>query len=305
MHEPIVSIIVPTYNEEDDIETTLDALTSLTYRKTEVIIVDSASTDNTVQIVKRFIENDKSIKLYCESERRGVSSARNLGIKKANGEIIVILNADVIIPSNFIERILPHYENGADFVLVDSEVKNTEHLFPRWIQAQHRFFYDGRDDILWSEGFSCRKYAALSSGLFPKELASNTAGEDAVFGGKLEAKFRKVIDRSIVVPHMAPHKFDVFWRQRIGRGRGTPYRMYFVDKLGLPVIAYHLVKYSMWSFIQTILVFPLFITAFRLAKFSSLKYKDILPFMYAGLVDKLGQRLGEWGAFFEIRSRSG
>ena len=304
MHEPIVSIIVPTYNEEDDIETTLDALTNLTYRKTEIIIVDSASTDDTIGMVKKFSEKDKSIKLYCESERQGVSSARNLGVEKANGEIIVILNADVILPVNFIEHILPHYENGADFVLVDSEVKNTEHLFPRWIQAQHRFFYDGRDDILWSEGFSCTKDAALSSGLFPKELASNTAGEDAVFGGNLDAKFKKVIDMSIVVPHLAPHKFDVFWRQRIGRGRGTPYRMYFVDKIRLPVIIYHLIKYTVWTFIQIILVIPLFITAFRLARFSSHKYRDILPFIYAGLVDKLGQRFGEWGAFFEIRNRS-
>lgn len=303
MYEPIVSIIVPTYNEEDDIEITLDALIKLRYINKEIIVVDDCSEDNTASIVGKY-ENDTSIVLIKQKINRGVSVARNVGIQKAIGEIIIILNADVILPPDFINRILPHYKNGADFVLVESEVKNIEYLFPRWVQAQHRHRYNNDGEIDWTEGFSCRRGVAISVGLFPEGIPG-CSGEDAVFGENLK-KFNKIkiIDRNIVVPHVVPHTFKDFWKQRLGRGKGTSYRMYFVDKTGLPVIIYHLTKYAVWTFIQIILFIPLFITAFRLAKFSSHKYKDILPFMYAGLVDKLGQRFGEWGAFFEIRNRS-
>ncbi|MBT9169613.1 MAG: putative glycosyltransferase EpsJ [Syntrophomonadaceae bacterium] len=297
--EPLVSVIVPTYNEEADIRSTIDALLALDYEKKEIIVVDSASTDKTVEILKEY-EKGNQIILYLESSRCGVSSARNLGIREANGEIVIILNADVILPSDFIRRILTHYEKGADFVLVESRVENINHVFPQWIQAQHLLFYQDRNDILWTEGFSCRKGAAIDVGLFPEALAANTAGEDAVFGERLNKKYKKVIDRTIVVTHVAPEKFIAFWRQRVGRGRGTSYKMFYINKIPLRALFSYLVGDLSLFFLQTILVFPVLLKAIALARLTDSKIKNAFYFFFVTILDSLAQLIGEWQAYREL-----
>ncbi len=297
--EPLVSVIVPTYNEEADIRNTIDALLALDYEKKEIIVVDSVSTDKTIEILKEY-EKKNQLMLYVETSRRGVSSARNLGIREANGEIVIILNADVILPPDFIRRILTHYEKGADFVLVESRVGNTHGVFPQWIQAQHLLFYRDRDDILWTEGFSCRKEAAIDVGLFPEALAANTAGEDAVFGEKLSEKYRKAVDRTIVVAHVAPERFDAFWKQRLGRGRGTSYKMFYVNKIPLHALLRYLIGELFLFFLQIILVFPILLKAIALARLTDSKIKNAFHFFFITILDSLAQLIGEWQAYWEL-----
>ncbi len=54
-----------------------------------------------------------------------------MGILEARGEIVAVLNADVRPAPDFLARIVPHYERGADFLLVQSEVSNQDDLFAR------------------------------------------------------------------------------------------------------------------------------------------------------------------------------
>jgi glycosyltransferase involved in cell wall biosynthesis len=271
----------------------------LDYEKKEIIVVDSASTDKTIEILMEY-ENKNQLILYVERSRRGVSSARNLGIQNANGEIVIILNADVILPPDFIGRILTHYEKGADFVLVESRVENVNHIFPRWIQAQHLLFYRDRNDILWTEGFSCRREAAIDVGLFPEALAVDTAGEDAIFGEKLSEKYRKVIDRTIVVTHVAPERFSAFWKQRVGRGRGTSYKMFYVNRIPLHVLLRYLIGDLFLFSFQIILVFPILSKAIALARLTDSKIKNAFHFFFVTILDSLAQLIGEWQAYREL-----
>jgi hypothetical protein len=80
----------------------------------------------------------------------------------------------------------------------------------------------------WTEGFSCRRAAALAVGGFPEGIhAPLVAGEDGWFGEKLAAaRYTKTFDRRIVVTHVAPSTIPAFWRQRVGRGRGWPQVLY-------------------------------------------------------------------------------
>lgn len=87
------------------------------------------------------------------------------------------------LPKDFIQRILPHYKKGADYLLVQSRVSNTKYLFPRYIEAQYHYLYDNVDWINWNQGFSCKKEAAVSVGGFPK--IPGAVGEDAIFSEKL------------------------------------------------------------------------------------------------------------------------
>ncbi|MEY4223051.1 MAG: hypothetical protein RL334_1693 [Chloroflexota bacterium] len=146
-------------------------------------------------------------------------------MRAACGEILVILNADVHLPRDFLRRLEAHYAAGADYVLVENAVENIEYLLPRYMQAQHSYQYgvDTAVNMNWTEGFSCRRQAALDAGLQPEGgVVPLVAGEDGWFGERLQARgFRKVFDRSLVATHVAPAQWRSFWAQRVGRGQGT------------------------------------------------------------------------------------
>jgi glycosyltransferase involved in cell wall biosynthesis len=225
-----VSIVIPTFNEADDIGGTLDAIEAIETMdaldaSVEAIVVD-ASTDGTAGIV--LARRSSRTRLVAQSRGRGRAAARNQGILEATGDVLVILNADVRLPPDFVTRILRHYDAGADYVLVESRVANLEHASARYVQALHEKQYPDRPEIgaamNWTEGFSCRRTAALAVGVFPEGThAPLVAGEDGWFGEKLAAAhYTKTFDRSIVVTHVAPSTMPGFWRQRVGRGRGWP-----------------------------------------------------------------------------------
>ena len=117
------TIVIPTYNEESDIGITMETLSALDYSNFDVLVIDD-STDSTPELVGKF--TDKRIKCVRQTRGSGRSAARNQGILVAEGDVVVILNADVHLPSDFLIRLDKHYRQGADYVLVESEVTNTD-----------------------------------------------------------------------------------------------------------------------------------------------------------------------------------
>lgn len=92
--EALVSIITPTYHAADFIAQTILSVQNQTYQNWEMIIVDDGSTDETVQIIKNFIENDARIQLHQLPVNAGAGVARNFAIKEAKGKYISFLDAD-------------------------------------------------------------------------------------------------------------------------------------------------------------------------------------------------------------------
>ncbi|MBO8852354.1 glycosyltransferase family 2 protein, partial [Staphylococcus aureus] len=80
----------PTYNEEENIRECLRTIFDQSINNYEVIVVDDGSTDKTVDIIKEF----KNVKVFSENHK-GAGAARNLGAKKANGDIFVFVDADM------------------------------------------------------------------------------------------------------------------------------------------------------------------------------------------------------------------
>ncbi|MFC1710098.1 glycosyltransferase family 2 protein [Patescibacteria group bacterium] len=96
-----VSIVVPTYNEEDVIGDCIKSLYRQSYTDIEIIIVDDGSTDGTVTLVNNF----KNIQLY-KQKHKGPGSARNLGSSKSGGDILVFVDADMTFDENFISNLV-------------------------------------------------------------------------------------------------------------------------------------------------------------------------------------------------------
>ena len=131
------SIIIPTYNEEIDIAATLEALLGVDYADKEIIIVDD-SNDRTPEIVRGYA--DRGVRLI-HPGGGGRCEARNIGIREAAGEVVVLLNADVRLPADFLQRVACHYQQGADYVLVAARVANRQDLFGRYVDCVSDVFY--------------------------------------------------------------------------------------------------------------------------------------------------------------------
>lgn len=94
--KPNISIIIPNYNSSPYIIETLESCLSQTYQNFEVIIVDDGSTDDSVSLIQKFIQNDTRISLF-KQENKGPSSARNKGTELSKGEFLFYLDADDVL----------------------------------------------------------------------------------------------------------------------------------------------------------------------------------------------------------------
>lgn len=96
MKKNLVSIITPMYNSQKFIGITIESAINQTYKDWEMIIVDDCSTDNSLDIVKTYAQNDERIKYIRNDSNKGVSSARNTALKMAKGKYISFLDSDDI-----------------------------------------------------------------------------------------------------------------------------------------------------------------------------------------------------------------
>lgn len=113
-HKNMVSIIVPTYNGMDFLPEAIKSVTDQFYKNIELVIIDDGSFDGTKQYCKEIIKKSKSFFRirYFYQKNKGVAAARNLGIKKAKGSLIVMLDHDdYLLPDSIIDRVVPFLIN--------------------------------------------------------------------------------------------------------------------------------------------------------------------------------------------------
>lgn len=173
---PKVAIIVPTFNESGTIDFKLKNLAKLDYPKgsTQMLFVDSASTDSTVERIRKFAEDhrDMNIKALVESERRGKSSALNACLESCDGDVIIVSDADCFWPSNILNRALPYLadpEVGAisgPKKLLNSGASSATKSEDAYLESMNLMKLGeskSSSTILFEGGFSAYKKEALDS----------------------------------------------------------------------------------------------------------------------------------------------
>ena len=122
MNNPLVSVIVPCYNQAQFLSEALESVLLQTYTNWECIIVNDGSADNTEKVAKNWLKKDDRIK-YISKKNEGVSKARNIAIENAVGEFILPLDADDKISKRYIELALNEFIKNKNLKVVYCEAE--------------------------------------------------------------------------------------------------------------------------------------------------------------------------------------
>lgn len=109
-----LSIVLPTYNERENVVLLLSELEKVLHVPFEAIVVDDDSPDKTWQAVETFAESRDNVKLLRRINERGLTSALNAGLKTARGELLMWMDVDLSMPPAKIPELLQAIDNGAD-----------------------------------------------------------------------------------------------------------------------------------------------------------------------------------------------
>jgi cellulose synthase/poly-beta-1,6-N-acetylglucosamine synthase-like glycosyltransferase len=109
---PVISIIVPAYNEAANIKRTLDSIVDSDYPAKEIIVVDDGSKDLTYTIASQYVQTCKHCNIkVMRKQNGGKASAMNYGLRFAAGEIIVIVDADSLIEKNTLKEVAKQFQD--------------------------------------------------------------------------------------------------------------------------------------------------------------------------------------------------
>jgi glycosyltransferase involved in cell wall biosynthesis len=114
MPNPLVSVIIPTYNRLDHLQAAIRAVLNQTYQRLELIVVDNNCTDGTDTYVRSLARVDKRVR-YLREDTQGLNPARNRGLVEARGEWVAYLDDDELPPTYWLANLMDCCrETGAD-----------------------------------------------------------------------------------------------------------------------------------------------------------------------------------------------
>jgi glycosyltransferase involved in cell wall biosynthesis len=159
--KPLVTIVTPSYNQGRFVEETIRSVLNQTYKNIEYIFVDGGSTDNTMQIVNKYIDK---INIVIHEKDNGQADAINKGVKIAKGELVGWINSDDLIYPDCVEKIVQLYQNKPDGAVYYSSYLD-------WIDEQGEII-NTRNVNIPNRGYLLNKnYVIIQQGSFyPKDI---------------------------------------------------------------------------------------------------------------------------------------
>lgn len=200
MEKPILSIIVPVYNVENYIKDCIDSLIKQTIKSVEIIVVNDGSKDSSMDIVKEY--NNEKIKIV-NKVNGGLSSARNAGIKVAQGKYIAFVDSDDFISNNTVyEDMVSYLEKSNSDIIVG---KGSWYYNEKKIIPMNKYAF--KDNIISSEEYlitSIREHRIfvpvwlniIKSSILIDNNLKFTEGilhEDELFSPQLFLKAKKIL----------------------------------------------------------------------------------------------------------------
>ena len=107
-----LSVVIPVYNPQKYLINCLDSVLNQSFNNFELIIVNDASTDDSIQIINQYSKKDDRIKVFNNLEHQGAAYSRNIGLKAASGKYIIFLDADDFFELDFFENMISAIESA-------------------------------------------------------------------------------------------------------------------------------------------------------------------------------------------------
>ena len=201
--EPMVSVILLTYNRQDLMPRALDSILNQTYKNMEIIVINDASSDKTADILKKYENKDKRIRVITNETNKGILYNRNLGLKIAKGKYLAWQDDDDVSETDKIEEQVQFMQKHKDIAILGTEIsligtKRMVYLWPTEVDPEEAeiAFLIGRLPVvlataMWRTDF-IRKYDIHFDPEIP--LSEDFAIYDKVLehGGKIMT-LRKVL----------------------------------------------------------------------------------------------------------------
>ena len=173
VHEPAISVVIPTYNQADYLATALNSVLAQTYRGYEIVIVDDGSTDETAHIVRNFVMARPRQISYVRQPNCGLAAARNAGIRAAKGHWVALLDSDDIWLPDFLETMLrllhEHPQTDVFYCgvqFMDAHGIDLPQVSNQTVPSHHMYAALLRANFLIPSTIFLRKMAVVGAGYF-------------------------------------------------------------------------------------------------------------------------------------------
>jgi len=189
---PLVSIIIPTYNRAGVIAETLESVLLQTYQNWECIIIDDTSTDNSFEIINNYIKRDSRFKFIVKNNKRkkGASASRNIGIENSAGDYIQFLDSDDLLHTEKIEYQISLLNENDGFAISTCQWErfeiSTKEIESFQTKADYKHFDDTEEyfktigkygGFFPPEAFLISRELINFSGFWNENLTNNDDGE--------------------------------------------------------------------------------------------------------------------------------
>lgn len=194
---PLISVVIPAYNESNFISRVLDSLRQQDYANFEVIVVNNNSSDNTAEIALKY-----GVRVISEN-KPGVANARQAGFAAACGEIIATTDADTILPEDWLSKIYKKFSTDKNLVAYGGLYKlSCGPILTRIFFSKAAYYFwklERKIGGSWSlpgVNMAVRKSAFNACGGFNLNLKM---GEDADLSRRIREFGTVVLDKSLIV----------------------------------------------------------------------------------------------------------
>ena len=181
MVNPLISVVIPLYNKAKFICETLDSVLQQDYSNLEILVVNDASTDESLKVIKTY--SDSRIKIINNKTNQGLSESRNIGIKNSKGELIALLDADDTWAINYLSIINELFQKFPNQVIYGTDFLE---IFSKKGAFRTQKNINETDDntfVLVKDFFEASKSQAIlcpSSMVINKEIASDKMFNKAI-----------------------------------------------------------------------------------------------------------------------------
>ncbi len=226
---PLISILVPCYNEQDTVEETVDNLIKLDYPHKEIILINDGSKDHTADIIMKLAGQHDIVRAINNQENKGKANALRLGLFASHGEYLLCVDSDAIIDNDAPYHLIKHFFHKGERVAAvtgNPRIRNRDTLLGKLQVVEYASIIGsikrtqriiGKIMTVSGVIVAFRKKALVDVGLWDVDMIT----EDISVSWKFHERFWDIrYEPQALCWMLVPEKLGGYWKQRVRWAQG-------------------------------------------------------------------------------------